>query len=470
MFHIVIILLILMKYHTLSERPNIIFILADDLDTQYGNWTNYFPKIKTLLSDKGLTFTNAYVSVGLCCPSRASLLTGRYAHNTKIMTNHFPNGGFQKMYDLNLENSTIATWLQNAGYRTALFGKYLNGYPANVNETYIPPGWTEWYAGEYDPYKQFNYTFNQNGKLVFYGLQPEDYLQDVLKDLATDFINRTTLDQGPFFMWISSFSPHRPAAFAPRYAKAFSQSMAPRPPSFNDPNISPPSLWTNKLPLLNNTQISFLDNLYRRRLKSMLAIEDTVEAIIDALNNSNQLDNTYIFFSSDNGYHLGQHRMRSGKNTEFEEDICVPLIVRGPNIPQGINSNALVLNNDIAPTFAELANASWPETIDGRSMLPLLFPSNKTDIVWRRAFLIEHWTNSVRKSPPLFKGIHTKDKVFIEYSNKQQEYYDIEYDPYERNDNVSGMNQITWNKLSIWLRNLQLCAGQSCRILENFRM
>lgn len=154
-----------------QERPNIIFVLTDDLDTEYprGAWLDHFPDLRAVMANVGTTFDNNFVSVSLCCPSRTTILRGQYSHNTQVFTNTSPGGGFQKAHDLGLENSTVATWLHATGYRTVLLGKYLNEYPGHLPRTYIPPGWDEWYAGEQNAYAQFDYTLNENGKVVFHG-------------------------------------------------------------------------------------------------------------------------------------------------------------------------------------------------------------------------------------------------------------------------------------------------------------
>ena len=190
-----------------SRPPNIIFILTDDLDIEYPNnsWIDHFPRLKSLLADQGTTFKNSFVSLSLCCPSRTSMLRGQYAHNTQIFTNSAPGGGFQKAHDEGLENATFATWLHDAGYRTILIGKYLNGYPGNLGAKYIAPGWDEWFSGEKNQYKQFNYTANDNGQIKAFGNAPEDYEQDVFRDKAVDFIQRMAQDTQPFFIWMPTY-------------------------------------------------------------------------------------------------------------------------------------------------------------------------------------------------------------------------------------------------------------------------
>ena len=479
-----------------SRRPNIIFILTDDLDTEYpnGTWIEHFPRLKALLADQGTTFKNFFVSLSLCCPSRTSILRGQYAHNTQIFTNTAPGGGFQKAHDLGREESTFATWLHDAGYRTILIGKYLNGYPGALRPEYIAPGWDEWFSGEKNQYRQFNYTANDNGQIVAYGDAPEDYEQDVFRDKAVDFIRRVATAPYPFFMWMTPYSPHQPATFAPRHAAAFPDVTAPRPPTFNQPDVRGAPSWVQHRPLLTPARIKALDALYRKRLQSMLAVEETVEAIITTLRQTGQLDNTYLFFSSDNGFHLGQHRLPAGKNTEFEEDLHVPMIVRGPGVPRGRVLEHLALNIDVAPTFAELAGVPIPDFVDGRSLVPLLHRQVPPVERWRQAFLIEHGflqtgevgrtpadaSNDVEPPDPFdlavaqpqmprpFQGLHTHNLVYVHYlSTGELELYNLADDPYEQTSRAGTADPQLIRQLANWLGALHNCAGSSCRTAED---
>jgi arylsulfatase A-like enzyme len=329
------------------------------------------PNLKSLLIDKGTTFDNAFVTNSLCCPSRATILRGQYTHNHEILSNEPPRGGFQKFRFLGHENSTMATWVKEQGYRTAFFGKYLNGY----NETYIPPGWDEWYAvtGNY-----LSHTFNENGHLVSY--EPESYYEtDVMSDKASDYITRTAGADPPFFtanrpflMWIGTKAPHQPASPAPRDDDSYPAISLPHPPSFDEKDVSDKPDWISDNPPLSLEQKRYMEELYRKRLQSMLAVDDMIGDLVGALHDSGELDNTYIVFTSDNGFHLGQHRLGAGKWTAYEEDIRIPLIVRGPGVPEGETLHHMVLNNDLAPTFADLAGAEIPSFVDGRSLKPLL--------------------------------------------------------------------------------------------------
>jgi arylsulfatase A-like enzyme len=420
---------------------------------------DHLPRLRSLLADQGTTVSNFFVSLALCCPSRASILRGQYAHNTQIFTNAPPGGGFEKFRNLGHEESTVATWLRDGGYRTVLLGKYLNGYPLT---THVPPGWDEWY-GVAGGINFFNYTLNENGDLVRYGGEPTAYLTDVLAEKATDFVLRTAPTAQPFFMYIAPYAPHQPATPAPRHQEAFLGVEAPRTLSFNEADVGDKPTWVKNTRLRTVAQIAQLDAVYRRRLQSMLAIEDLVERLIETLRVTHQLENTYIFFSSDNGFHLGQHRLGSGKNTAYEEDIRVPFIVRGPRVPAGNIVEHLAGNIDLAPTFAELGGVAPPEFVDGRSLVPLLYGEPVGN--WRHGFLLEAGFITGNR---VFQGIRANAFTYVEYMNtSERELYDLEQDPDQLQSLHDTADPAFLNQLAAWLAALRECAGASCRLAED---
>jgi len=355
-----------------SNQPNFLFILVDDLDSKLG-LMQYVPHIQELLAAQGMTIDNFLISTPVCCPSRSSILRGQYAQNHQVYTNAAPLGGFDKFYALHNETSTLATWLQTAGYDTALFGKYLNGYPFANDRTYIPPGWNEWVSpSRGTPYKEFNYYLNENGKTVAYGLAPNKYMTDVLSQKVDDYLRGIASDPKPFFVYLAPYAPHEPAVPAPRHADLFSNLQVPRTLSFNEADVSDKPGGIHGDPLLDASQIANMDELYRQRIRSMQAVDEMVVRLVNTLKETGKLDNTYIIFTSDNGYHLGQHRLYAGKGTPYEEDIVVPFMMRGPGIPAGLEiKDAVTGNTDIAPTIAELAGVVPPAFVDGRSLVSL---------------------------------------------------------------------------------------------------
>ncbi len=476
-----------------------ILILTDDLDAQLlEEHMEDYPNLRELAAE-GTTFQNAFVTDPLCCPSRATILRGQYAHNHEIVGNTWPRGGSQKFRVLGLGESTVATWLQDEGYRTVLVGKYMNGYYG----TRVPVGWDDWYAiaGDY-----LSTRLNENGRVNYY--DPErHHLDDVLAEKATGYIRGTTADEPPFFMWLGTQAPHAPATPAARHEDAFLGARLPRPPSFDEEDVSDKPEWVRNNPTLDQKQIAPMEDLYRDRLGSMLAVDEMVERLVDALRESGELDNTYLVFTSDNGFHLGQHRLTTGKWTAYEEDIRVPLIVRGPGVPEGQNLEHLVLNNDLAPTFADLAGAITPPFVDGRSLEPLLSTDPTPEDEWRRAFLVEAAASEGRGPPsplvdedsvkPLLTGdplpegwrraaqsgawsrvdwgrpgleaIRTEEHLYVEYGTGERELYDLKKDPYQV-DNVfenagTDLVQYTEGRL-VALRG---CSGADCRAAEGGR-
>ncbi|MFN8481601.1 MAG: sulfatase [Anaerolineae bacterium] len=493
-----------------AAHPNILFILTDDQDVRLDS-LDYMPHVKSLLTDKGIDFENFFVTVSLCCPSRSTIQRGQYAHNTQIYGNSYtaahPDGGFQKFYKLGEENSTIGTWLHDAGYRTGLMGKYLNGYPqtfppGQVPQNYIPPGWDEWDSpteGQakpdanctYDgPYSEYNYWMNENGTIVPYKCAASDYMVDVLSGKANTFIQQAATDHKPFFLYLATYAPHQPATPAPRHENLFQGVTAPRPPSFNEPDVSDKPDYIKSRPLLTPTQVNAIDELYRNRLRSLQSVDEMVAHLVDTLQTTGQLDNTYIFFVSDNGFHMGEHRLNSGKQAPYEEDIRVPMIVRGPGVLSGVTRPHLTVNVDLAPTFADLAGVTPPAFVDGRSLVPLLHANPPGLNDWRCAVLLSHGdvdeaplqTNSSLEPPdPMelemqrpnaasaitpFAGLRTVTQTYVDYTTGERELYNLPTDPYELHNLVNTANPTHLTQLDDWLTRLSTCAGQSCRDIE----
>ena len=454
-----------------SAKPNIIFIFTDDQDLET---LAHMPRVQALLVKQGLTFKNAFVTTPLCCPSRASILTGQYPHNNDILGNAPPLGGFVKFRDLGREDSTVATWLRAAGYRTALFGKYLNGYPTADNPTYVPPGWDVWYGkfergpdiGDY-----FGYKLNENGRVVAHGKDPSEYLTDVLVEKAVAFIQSAAGDRTrPIFLYFAPYAPHAegapngPPIPAPRHEGALAHMTAPRPSSFNEADVSDKPSHLQGRPVLNAKQITELDHEYRTRVESLLAVDEAVERIIKALADRGELANSYIFFMSDNGYLLGQHRVPRGKGVPYEESIRVPLVLRGPGIPAGESVDYFALNIDFAPTVAELAGTSIPPSVDGRSLVPLLRGAKPPLANWRQDFLVEFYTPP--GAPPTnqaYYGLRTQDTLYVEYASGEHELYELKVDPYQLSSLHKAAGSERMKVLSNRLSKLKSCAAKTCR-------
>ncbi len=465
-------------------RPNLVFILTDDQDSVLGS-LDFMPLTRSLLAQQGMTFSRDFVPLSLCCPSRSTILTGQFAHNHKVYTNHIPDGGFPKFKELGHEAETIAVALHNAGYRTALFGKYLNAYPNGTDPLHVPPGWDDFASPiQGSPYSEFTYTLNENGQPVWYGSAPADYMTDVLKAKALAFIRAAAGSGQPFFLYLPTYAPHRPSTPAPRDAALFPGLTAPRTPSFNQANVSAMPPRIQALPLLSAADIAQIDQLYRLRAQSLQAVDQAVAAIVALLGQTGQLDNTYIFFTSDNGYHLGQHRLPPGKYTVYETDVRVPLIVRGPGVPAGRTVDAFTESVDFAPTLAELGGATLLAPADGRSLVPLL-PGGAAPSGWRQAVLLEQFKFSPDQVPPTdvlepadpqderggaeypsHLALRAADYKYVEYGDGFREVYDLRSDPDEMNNLASRMPAGWLAELSQRARELGACAADTCRGLD----
>ncbi len=463
-----------------AARPNIVVVLTDDQDLVLGSM-DYMPKTRSLLGAQGATFSHYFVPTSLCCPSRATILTGKYIHNHGIYQNFRPDGGFLRFMNLGHEEKTVAAALQQNGYRTALLGKYMNEYPLVGNKTYVPPGWDEWFAPAAGaPYGGFNYTVNDNGVLVGRGKAPEDYLTDVLAQQARDFMTRSIAAEEPFFLLVAPFVPHKPSVPAPRHSKLFVGLEAPRTPSFNERDMKDKPKVRQKA-LLNEQEVTNLSILYRLRLRTLQAVDDMVAGIVESLSQSGQLDNTYIFFTSDNGFHLGQHRLNSGKYTPYEEDVRVPFLVRGPGIPANLKVDALAVSVDLAPTIAELTSTPLLAPSDGRSLAQLLRGQPKPP-AWRKSVLLEQYhfvaapqSTATTLEPsdvpggeevPTHLGLRTATFKYVEYESGELEYYDLVKDPHELKNIAKTLTPVYLGKLSAIVKALSTCAGAGCRAAE----
>jgi arylsulfatase A-like enzyme len=455
-----------------GSRPNILFILTDDMRASD---LQYMPNTQNLLEKQGVKFTNAWVTRSLCCPSRSTILRGQYAHNHNVWTNVYPSGGFWKFHDQGLENSTIATWLDDTGYDTILIGKYLNPYGLdrdnnNSPTTYVPPGWDRWYAwkGTYR-YTHIKYDMIENGRIVtYYRSETDD--TDLYAQTAERFI-RQTAGGAPFFMHLSPNAPHDPAYYAPRHANEFSDTPLPRPPSFNEKAVSDKPTWVRNRPLLTSTDVQHLTKLYRDRLRALQSVDEMVGRLVDALKDTGELSDTYIFFTSDNGIYLGEHRL-THKGAAYNASPHVPLLVRGPGVPQGAIRSQMVLNNDLAPTFADLGGVQVPSFVDGRSLKPLLATNFSPGSSWRTAFLIEH-----RRAPeeqedvrviPNYYAVRTSRYIYVEYpTTGEKELYDLKTDPYELRNIYESAPPTLLSDLQARLDALKSCAGAKCERAED---
>jgi N-acetylglucosamine-6-sulfatase len=392
----------------LTTGLNIVLILTDD---QRWDTLQYMPMTRQLLAAAGVTFSNAFAATPQCCPSRAGILTGLHSHNHGVLSNEIAAPGFK-------DASTIATWLRGAGYRTALIGKYLNGYPGLKPWPYIPPGWSEWHVFKGEGY--YNYTLVENGSEVTYGNAAEEYSTLVLANKATDFI-RTTAAGQPFLLVFAPYAPHRPAAGAREDRGLFSDLAPWRPPSFDEADVTDKPTWVRELGPLTAAELIHVQSLRRDQLRSLQAVDRAVKSIVETLAATGKLDNTVILFTSDNGFAWGEHRW-DAKMCVYEECIRVPLIIRMPGVSPR-REEGLVTLIDLAPSFAAWAGVMHPK-VDGLSLARLL----ATPQAWRNDVLIEMLGG---ERPMLYSAIRTARYTYAEYVNGDRELYDLAVDPHQ---------------------------------------
>lgn len=445
------------------QPPNIVFVLTDDLSW---NLVQYMPNVQRMQRD-GMTFTNYFVTDSLCCPSRASILTGRYPHNHHVLNNTWPNGGFAVFRRGGDQRQTFATGLQGGGYRTAMMGKYMNGYLAQNS---VPPGWSNWQVQE-NGYRGFNYWMSSNGRIAHLGRAVHSYLTDVLKRRGMAFISRATRANKPFMLEVATFAPHRPSTPAPRDRHDFPGLQAPHDVQFDvEPRNAPP--WLQGRPPLPDLEKLALDTEFRKRAQSVQAVDEMIGQIRRLLVQKHIARNTYIVFSSDNGYHMGERRLFAGKMTAYDSDIRVPLIVVGPGVPPGSKMTELAENIDLAPTFMRLAHVKPPATVDGASLVPLLHGS--VPPAWRDEVLIEHHHPTTPNgdpdrqapssgNPPSYEALRTAEFLYVEYADGEREFYDLRSDPNEMDNVYDGLDDASRQVLHERLAAIETCKGGGCR-------
>ncbi len=446
-----------------AQHPNIVFVLTDDLSM---NLLQFMPHVLQMQRE-GVTFANYFVTDSLCCPSRSSIFTGCFPHNTGVFKNQGEDGGYLAFVGFGHERNTFATALWSAGYRTAMMGKYLNGYLPERHAA--AAGWTSWdVAG--NGYPEFHYALNQNGQVVAYGLKPADYLTDVISGLATQFIQQSR--NQPFVIEVATFAPHTPYTPAPRDSNAFPGLTVPRTPAYDAaPDPAGPK-WLSRQPALTATDKAHIDEAFRKRAQSVLAVDAMIGTLQSAVAAIGQDKNTYFVFSSDNGYHMGDYRLMPGKMTAFDTDIHVPLVVAGPGVPSGRRVDDIVENIDLYPTFLELSGVASPSSVDGHSLAPLLRGQPVAE--WRTAILVEHHgprhepedpdAPAVRSgNPPSYEALRTDTALYVEYVDGDREYHDLIADPYELHNTFTALTAEQKSVLHAALATMETCRGsESC--------
>lgn len=487
-----------------GRKPNVVMVMTDD---QWLESMRVMSRTQRLLGDGGVTFDEYFPSFPLCCPSRSTFLSGQYAHNNGVRHNAPPKGGYDKLD----EENTLPVWMQRAGYTTSHIGKYPNGYNA---EDGVPPGWDEW-RGSVDPstYRMWGYRLNENGKLNTYGKphveDPKLYQTDVYRDKGADFITRQARAGNPFFLSMAFLAPHgentnvgpapRPA---PRHEGAFANEPLPPDPAYNEADMSDKPGFLQQKPELNPDDQAKITESYRGRLESLLAVDEAVQKLVDTLKSTGQLDNTYLLFTSDNGFFFGQHRVPTGKYLPHEESGHVPMMISGPDLAAGQHSGELTTNADLTATIAEITGAKPTHALDGRSVLPFARDPRRQST---RPVLHEA-ANGARPAPigesagrgldnasgesaaegnldqegsgwstnkgsikkgqigsAAYEAIRTDRYLYIRYAKGARELYDLATDPHEltsRHDDPRYAG--TRRFLDQQLDQLQGCKGEEC--------
>lgn len=437
-----------------AAKPDIVLILTDD---QEESLVEHMPNVLALIRARGARFERAFYNVPLCCPSRATMLTGMYVQNTGV--DHNLHAEF---VEAGLDTRTIAVTLRDAGYHTVLVGKYLNGYPAPRPRTYVPPGWADWHAraGSRDMYTDHRISDNGTYRLS------TAYSTDFYTDLAVRAVQATPAGK-PLFLWLSYAAPHEPATPAERHRDALPTLEAPRDAAFDEADVSDKPAHIRDRPPLPAAVVDEVDARYRRMAQTGLAADEGVERVVDALAAAGRLANAYVVFASDNGFMHGQHRADQYKAFPYDEVARMILLVRGPGVRAGSVVRALVSNADLAPTFAGWAGTAMPPGVDGRSFAPHLAPGGAA-AAGRRALPMAYTFGSAEENPiPGWTGIVTRSWKYVRHSTGEEEVYDRANDPLELSNLAGTAGRGLLAALRRRNAELQACAGAACRSLED---
>ncbi|XP_046681956.1 N-acetylglucosamine-6-sulfatase-like [Homalodisca vitripennis] len=476
-----------------AKKPNIVFILTDDQDILLGSVTPV-KQVQTLVANKGATFTNAFVSTPICCPSRSSILTGRYLHNHKTTNNSFSGGCSSVNWQQTLEPRTFGRLLQSAGYRTFYAGKYLNayGYKEAGGTAHVPVGW-DWWLGLEGNSRYYDYTLSINGTARHFS---DQYLTNVIQNYSVKFLETVAHSSDSFLMVLAPPAPHAPYTPEPKYRGKYEGVKVPRTPSFNTQKLKSRHWLVNMAPApLPADVVARVDSYQARRWETLLSVDDMVAATVNTLQQIGQLDNTYIIYTSDHGYHLGQYALPWDKRQPYETDIRVPMFVRGPGIPAKSLVDSVVVNIDIAPTIVDMAGLPVPADMDGKSFLQESMSTQR--LPPHRSFVLEYEgegdKNTVSTDCPLnndntlsecypssackcqdsrnntyncIRQIYQESNTLLCCFHEQPgvfwEYYDLNTDPYQLNNTYNSLSLPERTQLQSTLKHLTTCRGSSC--------
>ena len=469
--------------------PNVVLLMTDD---QRYDDMGPLPKTRRLIGKAGVTFTRSYVSYPVCCPSRATFFTGQYAHNNGVLCLYKKcrSGSAHGGYTALKQKEYLPVWLERAGYATAHMGKFLNGYGKDRAPD-VPRGWTEWYGLiDHSTYRMWGYDIFENGRRHTYGNvrreNPRYYQTDVLGNKAVDYIRRHSRGDAPFFLSVGFLAPHHESGHtqqitgklvrpAPRHRGRYANAALHKSPNYGEPDLSDKpwfiGRWNRRLTPKREAAIV---KRMRERHESLLAVDDAVENVIDELRRTGELDNTYVIFTSDHGYMQGEHRIPQGKMMPYDPSTQVPLLIRGPGIPSGRRTKALVGNIDMAPSIVQATRARAGLAMDGRSFLPF---ARDPRIRSLRPLLHETTGQGARgggntqeggakgQQPrvPAWRAVRTTRWLYVDYQGGQRELYDLRHDPYQLNSLVSDPDlRIRVRTLRRILGDLSRCRASEC--------
>jgi arylsulfatase A-like enzyme len=411
-----------------ENRPNILLIVTDD----QREGLEVMPKTATWLRDGGTTYANAYATTPLCCPSRASIMTGRYVHNHGVTTQE----GAQKLD----QSSTMASYLQAAGYRTSIFGKFLNGWPLTKN----PPGYDRWAYFENSPASFINGDWNVQGTVQTIS----QYATGFIADQANAFLSEPS--PHPWFMYLAPPNPHKPYTVESKYVGSSVPAWSGNPATFETDR-------SDKPPFVSNYSYTYSQGKSTRakQYRTLKSVDDMVESVMSTLAANGQLDDTLVFYISDNGLLWAEHGLIS-KSVPYTQAIKVPMFVRWPgHLPAGFTETKMVANIDIAPTVYEALGITPRTAVDGRSLL---------SPVVRDRLLIEYFKgpNASINAPP-WASMVTGSGQYVEYyaTNGKTltftEYYDMITDPWQMEN-----RRVPPEGWAAQLARDKTCAGSTC--------
>jgi N-acetylglucosamine-6-sulfatase len=468
-----------------AKAPNVVVVMTDD--ERYDDMAT-MPRTRRLIGEAGVTFTRYFASYPVCCPARATFFTGQYAQNHDVRC-LYPacGGGYGKLN----QRSYLPVWLEDAGYATAHIGKFLNGYGQEEGTPMRPRGWTDWQGLiDHSTYRMWGYSFFENDHRVTYGKvmsrNPRLYQTDVVTNKATRFIGERSGGEKPFFLSVAYLAPHHESGAtqhrtgqlvrpAPRHRGHYARQPMPRPPNYNEHDVSdkPSFLGRYNRPISSKRE-GAIGTRFRERWESLLAVDEGVERIIEQLRRTGELDNTYVIFTSDNGFMQGEHRVRQGKMLPYDASTHLPLLIRGPGLPRGRRTKAVVGDVDLAPTVVDVTSARPGHALDGRSVLPF---ARNTHLRNLRPFLHttagqgSHGRTNTREGGakgtetrvPAWAAVRTTRWLYVVYKGRGSELYDLNRDPWEMNSlALDPRYRQLRNTLRRVLQDLRTCRGRSC--------